>query len=62
MRQRQQIHQVKLTPEQRQHLEALTTKDASWLNMIEIEFGVPANQCLDRWIPDQAQLKREVEV
>lgn len=37
-----------------------TPKGASWLNMIEIEFSVLAKQCLDRRIPDQQQLEREV--
>jgi len=37
-----------------------TPKHGSWLNMAEIEFSVLARQCLDRRIPDQATLKREV--
>jgi hypothetical protein len=37
-----------------------TPKGASWLNMIEIEFSVLSKQCLDRRIPDQPQLEREV--
>lgn len=36
-----------------------TPKHGSWLNMAEIEFSVLANQCLDRRIPDQEQLRRE---
>ncbi len=46
-----------------------TPKHGSWLNpvsstgqaMAEIEIGVLARQCLDRRIPDQATLRREVE-
>lgn len=37
-----------------------TPKCASWLNQIEIEFAALAKQCLDRRIPDEAQLRREV--
>ena len=37
-----------------------TPKHGSWLNMAEIELSVLARQCLDRRIPDQATLKREV--
>jgi hypothetical protein len=37
-----------------------TPKSASWLNMIEIEFSALAKQCLDRRIPTQEQLNREV--
>jgi hypothetical protein len=37
-----------------------TPKSASWLNMIEIEFSAIARQCLDRRIPSQEQLEREV--
>ena len=35
-------------------------KHASWLNMVEIEISVLSRQCLDRRIPDQERLKREV--
>ena len=38
-----------------------TPKHGSWLNMAEIEIGVMARQCLDRRIPDQGVLRREVE-
>ena len=38
-----------------------TPKHGSWLNMAEIEIGVLARQCLDRRIPDQEFLRREVE-
>jgi len=37
-----------------------TPKHGSWLNMAEIELSVLARQCLDRRIPDQDTLKREV--
>lgn len=37
-----------------------TPKHGSWLNMAEIEFSVLARQCLDRRIPDKAQLAGEV--
>ena len=36
-------------------------KHASWLNMVEIEIGVLASQCLARRIPDLATLTTEVE-
>ena len=38
-----------------------TPKHGSWLNMAEIEIGVLSRQCLDRRIPDQEVLRREVE-
>ncbi len=37
-----------------------TPKHGSWLNMAEIEIGALAAQCLDRRLPDQATLTREV--
>ncbi len=37
-----------------------TPKSASWLNMIEIEFSALVQQCLDRRIPTEEQLRREV--
>lgn len=37
-----------------------TPKGASWLNMIECEFSLVSRQCLDRRIPTQEQLEREV--
>jgi hypothetical protein len=37
-----------------------TPKHGSWLNIAEIELSVLARQCLDRRIPDKAQLEREV--
>jgi hypothetical protein len=38
-----------------------TPKHGSWLNMAEIELSVLSEQCLDRRLPDQATLTREVE-
>ncbi len=37
-----------------------TPKHGSWLDMAEIEIGVMVRQCLDRRIPDQSALRREV--
>jgi hypothetical protein len=37
-----------------------TPKSASWLNMIEIEFSALSRQCLQRRIPTQEQMEREV--
>ena len=37
-----------------------TPKHGSWLDMAGIEIGVMARQCLDRRIPDQRTLRREV--
>jgi len=37
-----------------------TPKSASWLNMIEIEFSALTRLCLERRIPTQEQLEREV--
>ena len=37
-----------------------TPKHRSWLDMAEIEIGVMVRQCLDRRIPDQSVLQREV--
>ena len=37
-----------------------TPKHGSWLNMVEIEISVLSGQCLDRRIPDQTTVKREV--
>lgn len=37
-----------------------TPKSASWLNMIEIEFSALTRQCLQRRIPTQEELEREV--
>jgi hypothetical protein len=36
-------------------------KHASWLNMVEIEIGVLASQCLARRIPDLVTLTAEVD-
>ena len=38
-----------------------TPKHGSWLNMAEIEIGALARQCLERRIPGQDVLRREVE-
>jgi hypothetical protein len=38
-----------------------TPKHASWLNMAEIEFSIFTRQCLDRRIPDEDTLQREVK-
>jgi len=37
-----------------------TPKHGSWLNMAEIELSVFSRQCLDRRIPDEETLRREV--
>jgi len=37
-----------------------TPKHASWLNMVEIEIGVMAQQCLARRIPEKAMLVSEI--
>lgn len=37
-----------------------TPKSASWLNMIEIEFSALSRQCLNRRIPTQERLEKEV--
>jgi len=37
-----------------------TPKHGSWLNMAEIEFSILSRQCLDRRIPDQETLSKEV--
>jgi hypothetical protein len=37
-----------------------TPKHGSWLNMAEMEFSVFSRQCLDRRIPDETILQREV--
>ena len=38
-----------------------TPKHASWLNMAEIEIAALSRQCLDRRLPDEATLTREVD-
>lgn len=51
-------------PEARRIIEKLeihhTPKHGSWLNMAEIELSVLSRQCLNRRIPDQMTLQREV--
>jgi transposase len=37
-----------------------TPKHGSWLNMAELELSVLSRQCLDRRIPDEETLKREL--
>ncbi len=37
-----------------------TPKHGSWLDMAEIEIGVMSRQCLNRRIPDQKTLRREI--
>ena len=37
-----------------------TPKHGSWLNMVELEIGVLAKQCLDRRIPDAETLSAEI--
>lgn len=37
-----------------------TPKHGSWLNMAEIELSILSSQCLNRRIPDQETLKKEV--
>jgi transposase len=37
-----------------------TPKHGSWLNMAEIELSIVNRQCLDRRIPDDATLQREI--
>lgn len=37
-----------------------TPKKASWLKMAEVELSVISKQCLDRRIPDQRTLEKEV--
>lgn len=39
-----------------------TPKHGSWLNMAESEFSVLSRQCLDRRIPDQETLAREIKL
>ena len=39
----------------------ITPKHGSWLNTAESELAVLSGQCLDRRIPDQPTLKREVD-
>jgi hypothetical protein len=38
-----------------------TPKHGSWLNMAEMELSVFSRQCLDRRIPDEDTLKREIQ-
>jgi hypothetical protein len=38
-----------------------TPKQGSWLNMAEIELSIIQRQCLDRRIPDETSLIRELQ-
>jgi len=38
-----------------------TPKHGSWLNMAEIEFSHLSRQCLDRRIPDQETMRKEID-
>jgi hypothetical protein len=38
-----------------------TPKHGSWLNMAEMELSILSRQCLDRRIPDEETLRREIE-
>ena len=38
-----------------------TPKHGSWLNMAEIELSVFSRECLDRRIPDEVTLRREIQ-
>lgn len=38
-----------------------TPKHGSWLNMVEMEFGIMNRQCLDRRIPDIDTLATELD-
>jgi DDE superfamily endonuclease len=38
-----------------------TPKHGSWLNMAEMELSVLSRQCLDRRIPDETTLRREIQ-
>ena len=38
-----------------------TPKHGSWLNMAEMELSVFSRQCLDRRIPDETALEREIQ-
>ena len=38
-----------------------TPKHGSWLNMAELELSVFSRECLDRRIPDEATLQREIQ-
>ncbi|MDP2676657.1 MAG: IS630 family transposase [bacterium] len=38
-----------------------TPKHASWLNMAEIEIGILDHQCLDRRLPNEKKLRKEIK-
>src|SRR5262245_18312438 len=58
------LYEVFEPAEARRILERLefvyTPKHASWLNVAELELSVLGRQCLDRRLPDQEALAREV--
>ncbi len=58
------LYEVFEPAEARRILERLefvyTPKHASWLNVAELELSVLGRQCLDRRLPDQQALTREV--
>ena len=38
-----------------------TPRNGSWLNVAEIELSILSRQCLNRRIPDEASLRRELD-
>ena len=64
--QQEWLYQAFPAPEARRLLRQLefhyVPKHASWLNMVEIEIGVLAAQCLDRRIESIAQLTAETAI
>lgn len=58
------LYEAFTPPEARRIIEKIewhhTPQHGSWLNMAEIELSVLQRQCLDRRIPDQESLTREV--
>jgi hypothetical protein len=58
------LYETFVPPEARRLLKKLefhyTPKHGSWLNMAEIELSILSRQCLDRRIPDDAMLRREI--
>jgi hypothetical protein len=58
------LYEAFATPEAHRLLQRLeihsTPKHATWLNMLELEIGVPRGQCLDRRIGDRKKLTSEI--
>ena len=58
------LYKAFIPEEARRILERLeihyTPKHGSWLNMAEIEFSILSKQCLNRRIPNQKKLKKEI--